>query len=134
MKLLITQGQLNQYSDSLRARRSGDRIPVRSRFSAIVETGPGSTHPPIQCVPGLFPGRGVDTNLHQVPRLRKCRAMLLLPLWAFIECYGCILPLPLPRYLVSSILLSLPSCPQHPVLKHTVHPIRTGVLWRNVVW
>jgi len=33
-----------QYSDSLLAGRSGDRIPVRARFSAPVQTGPG-THP-----------------------------------------------------------------------------------------
>jgi len=34
----------SQYSDSLRAGRSGDRIPVEARFSAPVHTGPGA-HP-----------------------------------------------------------------------------------------
>jgi len=35
---------------------------------------------------------------------------------------------------VTSLLLKSTSCPQHPVLKHTVHPICIGVLWRHVVW
>jgi hypothetical protein len=34
----------NSYSDSLRAGRSGDRIPVGARFSAPVQTSPGA-HP-----------------------------------------------------------------------------------------
>jgi len=38
------QGQLSRYSDSSRAGRSGDRIPVEARFSAPVQTGPGA-HP-----------------------------------------------------------------------------------------
>jgi len=33
-----------------------------------------------------------------------------------------------------SFPLNSKSCPQHHVLKHIVHPIRTGVLWRHVVW
>ena len=34
-------GQLSRYSDSLRAWRSGDRIPVGAKFSAPVQTGSG---------------------------------------------------------------------------------------------
>jgi hypothetical protein len=54
-----------QYSDSLRAGRSGDRIPVGARFYAPVQTGPGA-HPTSYTMrtgsfPGVKrPGRGVD--------------------------------------------------------------------------
>ena len=68
-------GQLSRYSDSLRAGRTGDRIPVRggARFSASVQTGPGAH--PASCTmgtgsfPGVKrPGRGAD---HPPPS--KCR-------------------------------------------------------------
>jgi hypothetical protein len=39
---MIGSGQLSQYSDLLRAGRSGDRNPVGARFSAPVQTGPGA--------------------------------------------------------------------------------------------
>jgi hypothetical protein len=56
-------------------------IPVKARFSAPVQTGPGA-HPasqlPIQWIPGVFAGgktagawRGVDHYHHLEPRLRK---------------------------------------------------------------
>jgi hypothetical protein len=35
----------SRYSDSLRAGRSGDRIPWGARFSAPVQTGPGANAP-----------------------------------------------------------------------------------------
>ena len=35
---------ISRYCDSLRVERSGDRIPVRARFSAPIQTGPGA-HP-----------------------------------------------------------------------------------------
>jgi hypothetical protein len=56
---------LIRYSNSLRDGRPGDRIPVRARFSAPVQTGPG-THPASYTMgtgsfPGVKrPGRGVD--------------------------------------------------------------------------
>jgi hypothetical protein len=47
--------QLSRYSDSLRAGRSGDRIPLGMRFSAPVQTGLGA-HPAYYRVgTGLFP-------------------------------------------------------------------------------
>jgi hypothetical protein len=54
-----------RYSDSLRAGRSGDRIPVEARLSTPVQNGPGS-HPASHTIgTGSFirvkwPGRGVD--------------------------------------------------------------------------
>ena len=42
--LFIGPGQLSRYSDSLRAGRSKDRIPVGVTFSAPVQTSPGA-HP-----------------------------------------------------------------------------------------
>ena len=49
-------GWFSRYSDSLRAGRSGDRIPVVARFSAPVQTGPG-THPASYTMgTGSFPG------------------------------------------------------------------------------
>ena len=52
-------------SDLLRAGRSGDRIPVRARFSAPVQTGPGAHPASCTMSTGSFPGvkwlgRGVD--------------------------------------------------------------------------
>jgi hypothetical protein len=49
-------GELSQHCDSLRAGRSGDRIQVWVRFTAPVQTGPG-THPAFYTMgPGSFPG------------------------------------------------------------------------------
>jgi len=58
-------GQLRQYSDSLLAVGSGDRIPVAARFSAPIQTGPVA-HPASYTIgTGSFPrikrpGCGVD--------------------------------------------------------------------------
>ena len=59
------QGWLSRYSDSLRAGGSGDRIPVRARFSAPVHTSPGADPTSYimgtRCVPRVNrPGCGVD--------------------------------------------------------------------------
>ena len=48
--------QLSQYSDSLRAGRSGDRIPVWASFSATVQTGPGAHPGPCAMGTGHFRG------------------------------------------------------------------------------
>jgi len=59
----------SQYSVSLRAKRSRDRIPVEARFSATVQTGPWA-HPASYTIgtrsfPGVkWPGRGVDHPPH----------------------------------------------------------------------
>jgi hypothetical protein len=52
-------------AQSLRAGGSGDRIPVRARFSAPVQTGPGVYPASYTIGTGSFPGvkrpgRGVD--------------------------------------------------------------------------
>ena len=72
----------------LRAGRSGDRIPVGARFSAPVQTIPG-THP-ASCKMGTVSFPGVKSgwvvmltpHLLLVPWSRKSRAIPLLPLWA----------------------------------------------------
>jgi len=64
------------YSDSLRAGRSGNRIPVGARFSAPVQTGPGAHPTSYTLGTGSFrgvkrPGRGADHPPYLVPRLKK---------------------------------------------------------------
>jgi hypothetical protein len=72
-----------RYSDSLRAGRSGDRIPVGARFSTPVQTGPGVHPAPYTMGTGSFPrvkrpGRGLEVKERvDIP---------LLPFWAFVVC------------------------------------------------
>jgi len=53
---------MSRYSDSVRATRSGDRIPVGARFSAPVPTGFDASYAmDTGYFPGVKrPGRGVD--------------------------------------------------------------------------
>jgi len=78
--------------DSLWAGRSEDRIPVGggARFSAPVQTGPEAHPASYTTGTGSFPGvkrlgRGVDHPPHLPPRLKKSRAIPLLPLWTFVD-------------------------------------------------
>jgi hypothetical protein len=74
--------------DSLRAGRSGDRIPVAARFFAPVQTGSGVHEAPFTMGTGSFPGvkrpgRGVD---HPTPSSADVKGRVELPLWAFVAC------------------------------------------------
>jgi hypothetical protein len=72
--LLPPLSKLSRYSDLLRAGRPGDRIPVGTRSSAPVQTGPGA-HPAsytmgTRSFPGVKrPGRGVE---HTLPSSALC--------------------------------------------------------------
>ena len=69
-------GQLSRYSDSLRAGRFGDRIPMGARFSTPVQTGLGAYPASYTMCIGSFPGekrqgRGVDHSPPLALRLKK---------------------------------------------------------------
>ena len=68
---------MGRVAGRLRAGRSGDRIPVRVRFSALVQTDPGAHPASCTMVTGSFPGensgRGVTLTRHPllVPLVMK---------------------------------------------------------------
>ena len=69
-------GWLSCYSDSLRAGRSGDLIPLEASLSAPVQPGPGAHPASYTMVTGSFPGlkrpgRDVDRPPYLSPRLKK---------------------------------------------------------------
>ena len=69
-------GLRSWYSDSLRAGRSGDRIPEVMRFSTPFQNGPGAYPASYTMGTGSFPGvkrpgYGVDHPPHLAPRLKK---------------------------------------------------------------
>jgi len=85
---ILWAGWRSRYSNWLQAERSGDRIPVRARFSAPVQTSPVFHTASCTMSTGSFPGVKSDRTVKLtpypllVPWTRKSRAMPLLPLWA----------------------------------------------------
>jgi hypothetical protein len=78
-------------SDSLRVERSGDRIPVVTRFFAPIQTGP-EAHP-ASCTMGIGPFPGVKAaRAWRSPtpisaEVMKSTAVPLLHLWTGVACY-----------------------------------------------
>ena len=71
-------GRLSQCSDSLRAGRSGDRMPVGAIFSAPVQTGPEAHQPLVKWVRGISrgkvrPGRDADPSPPSSAEAKKCK-------------------------------------------------------------
>ena len=69
-------GQLTRYSDTLRAGRSGDGIPLGVRTSAPVQTAPGPHLTSRTADTGAFlwvkrPSSGANHPPHLAPRLKK---------------------------------------------------------------
>jgi len=74
--IICGPGRRSRYSDSLWDGRSGDRVPVRAKFPAPVQTVPGANLPSHYMGIGSFPGvrrtrLGVDHPPHLAPRLKK---------------------------------------------------------------
>ena len=110
-------GHPSRYSDSLRAGRSGDRIPV-VKFSASVQTGPG-VHPPSNTMDtGSFagvkrPGRGVDHPLPPNTEVKETVELYLYsptgPSWSVL---GWTLPLPFVITFIQGIYNHIPETDQ----------------------
>jgi hypothetical protein len=115
--LLHGPGSVAGYSEWLRAGRSEDRIPVRARFSAPIQTAPGAHSASCTLGNGSFSGvksgRGVTLTPHPflVPWSWKCRGTPLLSLWAvrpvqsLVACTRVHFTLPLPFNVVFRIYI-----------------------------
>ena len=115
MFLELRLGRVAWYSESLRAGRSGDRIPVTTRFSAPVQIGPGahsaSCTMSTRSVPTIKrPGGGIATHRCLAPRLKKKRALPLLLFCAFLA--GCRVNFTFWSYAT----VSFPNIPRHNVI------------------
>ena len=63
-------GQLSQYSDWLPAGRFGDRVQIKARFSAPVQTGPGPHPTSYTMGTGSFVGlKQRKRSIHHIPHL-----------------------------------------------------------------
>jgi len=81
----------SRYSVSLQTGRSGDQIPVWTRFSHSSRLALGLTQPAVEWVPGLFPvierpGCGVDHPPKISVEVKERVVTLLLPLRNFKAC------------------------------------------------
>ena len=77
-------GYLRRYSDSLRAGRSGDRIPVGGRYSPPIQTIPGAHTDSYTIGTGSFPevkrpGRGIE---HPPPSSAEVKERVVLYLYS----------------------------------------------------
>jgi len=77
--------ELSRYSDSLRAGRSGDGIPVGARFSEPIQTVPGAHPASYKMGTGSFPGVkrprvALTTHPRIEPRFKKEQSYTSTPL------------------------------------------------------
>jgi hypothetical protein len=107
------------YSDSLRALRSGNRIPVGARFFVPVQTSCGAhlascTNGYRESFPGVKrAGRGVD---HPPPSSVEVKGSVRLyfyspsgPLWSVVGCFISLIPAAWPEHTIVDLLWQ-PSC------------------------
>jgi len=87
----MDRDRLSRYSDSLRAGRSGDRMPMAARFSAPVVSCPGAHPASYTMGTGSFlgvrrPGRGVDHPPTSSAEVKGKVEPYPYSLWAFLAC------------------------------------------------